>query len=470
MYDYLVNPDILAHASDSAEIICLGRHGHGRIMPQEEINRQLVRLAGEGKIVVRLKGGDPAVFARGAEEAESLTAAGVSFEIVPGITAALAAGSYAGIPITHRHLASAVALVTGQQSDETTADSLDYEGLARFPGTLVFYMGMTTARSWTGALISAGKSVDTPATIIRRCSWPDQTRTLCTLGTVADEIESRGLRPPVIVIVGAVATLSQTLTWFERRPLFGQTVLVTRPLPQAASMRDRLAELGAQVLVQPAIEITEPEDWGPVDAALGQLDQFDWLVFSSANGVRAVMERIVSHHGDLRRLGQIKIAAIGPATAEELAKYHLKADLQPAEYRAEALAEALAPESRGKKFLLARASRGREVLSEALRDAGGEVEQVVVYTSCDVETLKPEVAVAAAEGRIDWVTVTSSAIARSTAGLLGDHLQRCQLASISPITSDTLRDSGHAPAVEATEYTTDGVIRAILRAVESEHY
>jgi uroporphyrinogen III methyltransferase/synthase len=461
LYDYLVNPRLLAHAPQ-AERVCLGRRGRDRIVPQAEINARMVAEARAGRTVVRLKGGDPAVFGRAAEEVAALREAGIPLEIVPGITAALAAGSYAGVAVTHRELASAVALVTGHQQDDEPGTELDYAALAAFPGTLVFYMGVTTAETWTSALIAAGRPPNTPTAIIRRCTWPDQETIFCTLDTVAGEAAHRKLRPPAIVIVGDVAQPGG-VSWFEQRPLFGQTVMVTRPGEQGIEMADRLAELGALPLLQPAIRIDEPNDWNPVDTALARLAEFDWLVFSSANGVRYLLDRLLTRHGDLRTLGHIRLAAIGPRTAEALAAYHLQADVTPPEdFRAEGLAAELVGQAGGSRFLLARASRGRELLAEALTAAGGQVSQVVVYNSRDVDTPDPDVAAALAAGRIDWITVTSSAIARSLVRMFGENLRKSKLASISPVTSATLRELGYPPAVEATTYTMDGLKDALL--------
>ncbi len=498
LYDYLANPQLLAYCRPDAEKISLGKHGRGRIWSQEEINEALVRLARDGKTVVRLKSGDPVVFARGVEEIEALTAAGIPFEVVPGITAALAAGSCAGIPLTHRELASAVALVTGHEDGGKEGPPLDYAALATFPGTLVFYMGVTTAAHWSAALLAAGKPRETPVAVIRLVSFPDQKVWQTTLGNVAQFVAETKLRPPVIFVVGEVASLAPTLSWFDKRPLFGQSVLVTRPnvvrrskwSTRSASgqndaddrLNSSLSELGAEVLYQPAIDIRPPEDWTAVDATLARLDEFDWLVFSSTNGVDGLLGRLLdvgrsfradqdgpegpsySACRDLRALGRVKIAAIGSGTAHRLAEYHLRADLVPDEFRAEALAEALASDAQGKRFLLARASRGREVLAETLTKADGIVEQVVVYQSIDVETPDPEIAARLKAGKIDWITVTSSAIARSLAKLFGDDLRRSKLASISPITSATLRELGYEPATEAKEYTMDGVVAAIFAA------
>ena len=377
------------------------------------------------------------------------------------MTAALAAGSYAGIPITHRDFASAAALITAQENPEKET-SLDYQALARFPGTLVFYMGATTARTWTSALIEAGKAADTPAAIIRRCSFPDQKTWRCTLGEAADLIDGADkIRPPLIVIVGAAAALGEADSWFQSRPLFGKKVMVTRPRSQAGSLGKLLSNLGAEVLLQAAIEITEPADWSPVDDVLKRLGEFDWLVFSSVNGVRFLLERLLGSGGDLRKLTSLRLAAIGIGTSEELARYHLKADLLPQEFRAEALAEALAAEASGKRFLLARASRGREVLAEQLASAGGHVTQVVVYNSTDVSTPDAEIAEQLNSGAVDWITVTSSAIARSLVQMFGEDLKKASLASISPITSQTLSELGFPPQAEATSYTMQGVVEAI---------
>jgi len=465
LHDWLVNPAILRHANPAAEIACLGSHGPGatqRVIPQDEVNAQMIRAAQQGKTVVRLKGGDPDVFGRSAEEIEALDAAGIPVETVPGVTAALAAAGYAGIPITHGQHCSAVALVTGHERHDKMGPPLDYGALAQFPGTLVFYMGVATAPHWSQALITEGKPPETPVAIVRRCSLPDQQTIRCTLATLPETIAEHRLGPPAVIIIGQAVTLATDVSWFASRPLFGQCVLVTRPKDQAGPLWQRLADLGAEVLQQPAIQISDPADWDPVDAALKRLDRYDWLVFSSVNGVRYLLDRLCDDGGDLRRLGHMKLAAIGPATADELGRYRLQADLMPQQYRAESLADELVAKAAGERFLLARASRGREVLAETLTAAGSTVDQIVVYSSTDVREAEPEVAAAMSAGRIDWVTVTSSAIARSLAELFGEQLHQTKLASISPITSGTLRELGFEPAVEAAEYTMDGLMEVML--------
>ncbi|MCA9246222.1 MAG: uroporphyrinogen-III C-methyltransferase [Planctomycetales bacterium] len=464
LYDYLVNAEILEHAA-GAQCECLGRHGQGRLISQADINKRLVDEARLGKVVVRLKGGDPVIFARAAEETAALSAAGIPWEIVPGVTAALAAGSYAGIHITDRNEASGVALVTGHESPDKGGAPLDYAALARFPGTLIFYMGVTTAPHWSAALLAAGKPAETPVTIVRRCSWSDQQVLECSLGALAEVLAPGKMRPPAIILVGEVAHPPRERSWLGTRPLFGQTVLVTRPEAQNDRLRLQLQLLGAEVLVQPAIAISAPRNFAEIDAAIANLSGFDWIVFSSANGVRYFFSRLANLDQDARALARTKIAAIGPATAEELSATHgLRADLVPETYRAEALAEALSQEANGRRFLLVRASRGREVLSEQLLAAGGDVTQVVAYQSVDVQLPASEIAERLRAGEIHWTTATSSAIARSLVAMFGDRLHQTRLVSISPLTSSVLRESGFEPQAEAVLYTADGLIQAILEA------
>jgi uroporphyrinogen III methyltransferase/synthase len=462
LYDYLVNPRIVDWARPGAEVVCLGRHGQGRLVSQEEIHERMIAAARAGQIVARLKGGDPAIFGRTAEEVAALEAAGVPYEIVPGISAAQAASSYAGVPLTHRDAASCVAFVTGQQCRDREGETLDMEGLARFPGTLVFYMGVTSAPEWATALVAHGKPDETPVAIIRHASLPQQEALVTTLGELPHVLAPGAMRPPAVIIVGEAAGTRASHDWFGSRPLFGRTMLVTRPAHQCDSLVERLTELGANVLVQPAIEIGPPTDWSAADAAISQLASFDWLVFSSANGVSSFLERL-SHHGrDLRALGSVRLAAIGPGTADALAEYHLRADLQPDEFRAEALAESLLPAAVGKRLLLLRASRGRKVLAETLAAAGAEVQQAVVYESRDVTQADADVVAALRHGEVDWITVTSSAIARSLAALLGEDLRRAKLAAISPLTAGALSEAGYTAATVASLYTTAGLVEAIL--------
>ena len=466
LYDGLSNAEILSHAP-RAEHICVGKHGQSRIWTQDEINAEMLRHAIGGARVARLKGGDPAVFARTAEEAQSLREAGIPFEIVPGITAALAAGSYAGIPITHRRYASAVALVTGHEEPGKAESAIDWQSLATFPGTLVVYMGVTTARTWTSALIDAGKSPATPTAILRRCSLPDQKSIHCRLDEVAGHLTpATKFRPPVIVIVGEVTQLAESMAWYENRVLFGQTVLVTRSEQQASEVTSVLRELGAEVLEQPAIEISKLEDFTSLDAFIESLTpnqpaSTDVLIFSSRNGVTYFLDRMLELGHDMRLLASLKIGVVGKRTAERLGEYHLRPDFVPDDFSALALAKQLAPIAPGKRFVLVRASRGPDTLCEALQQAGGRVSQVVAYQHRDVEVASDAIMQKMERSEIDWVTVTSAAIAHSLARMLGPAMKSAKLASLSPAITGLLEELGYEVAAQAKEATMQSLIEAI---------
>jgi len=463
LWDYLVNPVIVEHASPSAELVRLGKPKSGRALTPDEITALMLDAARAGRSVVRLKSGDASVFGRGSDEMETLRGAGIPFEVVPGITAGLAVAAYCEIPVTHHADASAVALVTGRERDEKADLQLD-RGLAEFPGTLVFYMGVREAPKWSSSLIDQGKSAGTPVAIVQWCSRVQQQTVRCTLGTVAEAIEAHGVRPPALFVVGSVVHHTPALSWFEARPLYGSTVLVPGSKRTSTKLRDYLTSLGANVILAPAIQIAGPEDWAPVDTALDHMSEYDWLVFSSANGVDFLMQRLLDNGGDVRRLGNTKLAAIGPGTAERLAEYQLRADLVPETFTAEALAEALSQQTSGQRFLLARASRGRDVLANQLRAAGAEVTQIVIYASIDVDEPDAGVSDALTAGDIDWVTVASSATASSLDRLYGRSLEKARLASISPLTSAALRELGYEPAAEASVHTMRGIADAILEA------
>lgn len=469
LYDGLSNPQMLAHAPQ-AEAICVGKHGQSRIWRQEEIHAEMIRHVRAGKTVARLKGGDPAVFARTAEEAEALREAGIDFEIIPGITAALAAGSFAGIPITHRRHASAVALVTGHEEPGKSASALDWQALARFPGTLVIYMGVTTAETWTRALMNAGKPGDTPAALLRRCSLPDQQTVHCRLDEVAQRLTPASkMRPPVIVILGEVTGLAKTMSWFDTRPLFGQTVLVTRAAQQADELAQPLQRLGAQVWQQPVIHVgplAEPDELAELNRRLDQLDQFDIVTFSSRNGVEHFLDQLLARHGDIRALGAVRLAAVGARTAERLADYHLRADWVAPAMTAVSLADTIGPAAQGQRFLLVRASRGPQTLGDALRQQGGQIQSVVAYRHVDVQQADPAIASQLAAGQIDWVTVTSDAIARSLVRLFGDQLHRCSLASLSSGVTQTLAELGYRVAAQAAVPTMAALADAIAEAAD----
>ena len=468
LYDYLANPKLLDHCSEKAQKICLGSHSAGRLWTQDQINQAMIEYAGQGLRVARLKGGDPSIFGCGFQELDALDTAGVRFEVVPGVSSGIAAAAYAGIPITHRDTASAVAFVTGQESRLKPDSIHELPALARFPGTLVIYMGTTTVERWSGGLIQYGKAKETPVAIVRRCTHADQSVILTTLGEVTQRVRTDPpMRPPVVFVVGEVAKLSPRFNWFAQRPLFGKTILVTRPEAQADDLALPLRELGAEVLCEPAIEISPVASTDSLHELLRQKNQFDWLVFSSSNGVREFIHQLRATGSDLRWLATSRIAAIGPGTAAELQNYHLDADLIPETFNAEGLLEQLTSEAKDQNFLLLRASRGREILAEGLLQAGGKVTQAVIYESVDRPQAPPEILERMNSDEIHWVTVTSSAIAKSTHQLYGTALRKTKIASISPLTSSVHHDLGYQVDAEAVEATMPSMIQAIHDAERS---
>jgi uroporphyrinogen III methyltransferase/synthase len=466
LYDYLANPTLVEYAPEGAELVRLGRHDRGRSLTPDEITEVMVQAALEGRNVVRLKGGDASIFARGGDEADACRAAGIPFEIVPGITSGLATAAYAEIPLTHFEDASAVALVTGHERDDKEESHLDYQALAAFPGTLVFYMGVKWAGTWSQALVDHGKAPDTPVAIVQWCSRARQQTVKCTLESVVEAIGEKGIRPPSLFVVGKVVDHAPDLSWFQERPLFGTTVLVAASRQTSSRLRSRLSVLGAEVLTQPAIRVAEPVDWSPVDAALDRLENYDWLVFTSGNGVDGLMGRILATGRDARALGGVRLAALGQGTAERLGFYHLKPDLTPPRVDASALAQTLMKDAPGGAFLMARATGDRPVLAEELEEVGAAVDQIGVYRTVDVDDPNQDVADALKAGEVQWITVTSSPTARSLVRLYGELLRTGKIISISPLTSATLEELGYAPAMEATPHTVDGLVEALLKRGE----
>jgi uroporphyrinogen III methyltransferase/synthase len=469
LYDRLVPRQLLEHAPAQAERICVGDlpGRHPERWPQ--VHAAMIAAARQGKRVVRLKGGDPFIFGRGGEEAEALRQAGIAYEVVPGVTAGSGAAACAGIPLTHRSYASAVAFITGHHVERSTLENgLYWEALARFPGTLVIYMGMARLPEIVQALIAHGKDPATPAAVVRQATTGEQQTIEAVLGDLPAAVGKAGMKPPAVVLVGCVVSLRQQVAWFEQRSLFGKQVLVTRPRQQAGELVHRLEELGAIPLTLPAIEVREPRDWGPVDRALADLARYQWLVFTSANGVHALLRRLRQLGHDLRAMGQLRLAAIGPATAAALRNYLLEPDVIPAQYCSESLAAALKERVLGQRVLLARADRGRELLREELSGVA-TVEQVAVYSQIDALDTSSEMLGLVRAGKVDYVTVTSSNIARALVEAL-DPPSRAriengdvQLVSISPVTSATIRELGLPVAAEALEYTAAGITEALIQ-------
>jgi uroporphyrinogen III methyltransferase/synthase len=456
VYDRLIPDSALSGARDDAELVYAGKVGGGESAAQVDITSLLVDRGSSCDVVVRLKGGDPFVFGRGGEEAEALREAGVPFEVVPGITAGVAGPAYAGIPVTHRDLASAVAFVTGHEDPVKGGSALDWGALAAFPGTLVFYMGVRRLGAIAERLMDAGRDPAEPAAVVERGTLPDQRMLAGTLRTIAGLAASEEVRAPAVVIVGEVAGLGERLEWLTAaRPLAGVSVAVTRARAQASGLADRLRRLGAVVVEAPAIRIV------PLDGPAPDLAPYDLVCLTSPNGVRLLFERLASAGLDARALAGVRVAAIGPGTALALRSHGVIADVVPGErFVAEGLVEALAsvPVSRA---LVARAAEARDVLVEGLRDRGAEVDVLPLYETV-AEPLDQAQLAAVAEA--DYVTFTSSSTVRfllQSAGGEGWRLAG-RLVSIGPVTSSSLREHGLEPDVEASRHDIDGLVDALV--------
>lgn len=461
LYDGLVNPLLLEHTPATAERTRRSGGPGEKVLDQEEINRRLISEARAGRVVVRLKGGDPFLFGRGAEEARALAEAGIAYEVVPGITAATASTAYAGIPLTHRLKSSAVAFVTGHEDPTKQTRSVDFSALAAFPGTLVFYMGLHRVGEICTALVEAGLGPTTPAAVISQGTCSSQETVAATLQTLAEAVSDAGLSAPSLIVVGDCVSERKAIAWFEQRPLLGRTIGITRPAAQAAETIERVLQLGAEPVLMPTISIEPPEDPDAVDDVISRLGEFEWILFTSANGVAGLLGRLWDAGGDARQLGRAQLAAIGPATAAALQRYGLRADVVPETYRAEELAAALAGQVSGARVLWARASRGRDILPRVLGEAGALVEQVIVYQNLDVDGWPVEVAERIGSGQLDWIGLSSPSIAENVARL---HPGPARLASISPVTSAAAGEAGLTVSAEATTYTWDGLLTAIVEA------
>jgi uroporphyrinogen III methyltransferase / synthase len=457
LHDRLIPAAALHGARADAELLFVGKQGGGESVPQEQTEELMIARARAGRMVVRLKGGDPFVFGRGGEEALRLRAAGIPYEIVPGVTAGVAGSAYAGIPVTHRGLASAVALITGHEDpgkDMQTA--LDWPALAAFPGTLVFYMGVRALPGIAVSLIDAGRSPREPAAIVERGTLPGQRTLVGTLATIAEVAIAEDVRAPSITVVGPVATLAGELSWLPPSPLAGLTVAVTRARTQASGLARRLEALGARVVQTPAIRTVALPGPAP------DLARYDLVCLTSPVGVHALFERLRAGGHDARALAGTRVAAIGPGTAEALAAHGIVADVVPERAVAEGLAEALADVTPPvRRALIARASEGRDVLPDALREQGAEVDVLALYETVAEDTPAHVLQEALAA---DYVTFTSASTVRFfLRAIAGDEPSPdTRIVSIGPITSEALRAGGLAPRVEASSHDIDGLVRALL--------
>ncbi len=458
VHDRLIPEDALKLARPEAELIYAGKRGGGESTGQDEIERLLVEHGASGRLVVRLKGGDPFVFGRGGEEAEVLRQADIPYEIVPGVTAGVAAPAYAGIPVTHRDAASAVAFVTGHEDPAKPESALDFDALARFPGTLVFYMGVRQLDAITQRLIQAGRRHDEPAAVIERGTFEDQRVISGTLGTIASEATAHELKAPAIAVLGQVASLRGQLRWFEARPLAGMSVAVTRARAQASGLARTLRALGAAVVETPAIRIE------PLEGPAPDIGRYDLVCLTSPNGVKFLFERLRATGRDARAFAGARVAAIGPGTAAALAEHGIQADIVPERFVAEGLVDALAhiPIERA---LIARAAEARDVLPEALRTRGAEVDVVSLYETVAEPLSEAELD---AVERADYVTFTSSSTVKFFLAGAGERLSpEMRIVSIGPVTSSALRERGLEPDVEATRHDIDGLVEVLLADVRS---
>jgi uroporphyrinogen III methyltransferase/synthase len=467
LYDRLVPAGALDGARADAELVYVGKEPGRAAMAQAQIDALLVEHGRAGRRVVRLKGGDPFVFGRGAEEAAALRAAGIAYEVVPGITAGVAAPAYAGIPVTHRDAASAVAFVTGHEDPDKPESALDWEALARFPGTLVLYMGVARLPRIARALIAAGRPAGEPAAVVERGTLPGQRTVLGTLGTIADLAAQDGLRPPAITVVGPVAALRDRLAWLEDRPLHGRTVAVTRARAQASGLAARLRALGADVVEAPTIRIE------PLDAPVPDLAPYDLVVFTSANGVHLLFDGLTraagrdragsatgetGATGDARSLAGATVAAIGPGTAGALREHGIEPDVVPERSVGESLLDALGDRP-ARRALVARAHEARDVVPDGLRERGVEVDVLALYRTV---AEPPSPAALDAARAADWITFTSASTVHRFLEASGGEPPRGRVVSIGPVTSAALRESGIEVSREAGEHDVDGVVAAIL--------
>ncbi|MHB1127824.1 MAG: uroporphyrinogen-III C-methyltransferase [Bacillota bacterium] len=468
IYDRLVSRRILGYAPVGAELIFAGKSPGNHNLEQDKINALLVQKASENKVVTRLKGGDPFVFGRGGEEAEVLHTHGIPFEIVPGVTSAIATPAYAGIPVTHRDYASSVAIITGNEDPTRENGRIAWEHVARENGTLVFLMGIRNLPQIVNNLLQNGKEPTTPAAVIRWGTRPEQKTVAGTLADIVDRVAQARIKHPALIVVGEVVKLRQKLRWFEDLPLFGKRIVVTRAKDQAGSMMDKIEALGGEPWEFAAIGVEEPEDFGPMDRSIANIGTYDWIIFTSVNGVEYFFRRMRYFNRDTRALHRTKLGAIGPRTREELESHGLLVDFVPDKYVAEAVAEGLRVENmEGVRVLLPRADIARQVLPETLREQGAHVDVVHAYRTVkgrgDVTALREELQ----DRAVHAVTFTSSSTARNFAellpsGELHELMRGVTVASIGPVTSRTVRELGLTVDVEAEEYTVDGLIRALV--------
>jgi uroporphyrinogen III methyltransferase / synthase len=471
VYDNLANRAFLKFAGPEAELVYVGKQGGDHTLGQEEINALIIQRAQTGCMVVRLKGGDPFIFGRGGEEAQELVKAGISFEVVPGITSAIAVPGYAGIPLTHRDFTSTVAFITGHEDPRKEQSSIAWDKIATGAGTLVFLMGVGNLPRIADRLMRHGRPPETPVAVIRNGTTAEQESIVSDLRHIAQVSRERNLKPPAVILVGEVVGLRKELNWFEERPLFGRRIVVTRAREQASSFLEGLTRLGAEGIEFPTIEIAPPESWQPLDQAIQSIATYDWMLFTSVNGVRHFLARLEKQGKDVRDLKGVKIGAIGPKTAEEWKRMGITPDLVPEEYRAEALADLFTDgAAQGLRILLPRAAAAREVLPEELTRRGARVDVVPAYRTIKPPQKQNQVENLLDEGKIDMITFTSSSTVTyflemfhgKDPATLKKWISGTSIACIGPVTADTAREKGLNVNLVPEKYTIEALTGAIV--------
>lgn len=472
VYDYLANRRLLRHAPSSAQLVYAGKHGGGEhAHTQEEINQMLIDFAREGKCVVRLKGGDPFLFGRGGEEVEELARHGIVFEVVPGVTSATAAATYAGIPITHRGYTASVAFLTGHEDPNKPTSNIDWPKIATGVGTIVIFMGVKNLPQIVKNLIENGRSPETPVAVVRWASTPEQHSVVGTLATIADVVRNAGVKPPALIVVGEVVSLRDSINWFEKRPLFGKRIIVTRTRDQASELVAGLEEAGASCFECSTINIEPVDDYRSLDEALERINEYHWILFTSLNGVRFFFKRLYGKGMDARDLKGPDIATVGKSTADLLLEFGVNADLIPPVFTGEGLAQSLLDLGvEGRNILLPRALTGREILPETLRGAGAQVTVAPVYRNVPTQGRTDELRAELESGRVDLVTFTSSSTVKNFLNMVATENQQelerllagVKIAAIGPITAKTVTDSGLRVDIQPDVYTIPAMIRAIV--------
>ncbi|MEK7773141.1 MAG: uroporphyrinogen-III C-methyltransferase, partial [Deltaproteobacteria bacterium] len=448
IYDFLATSRLLEHAKKGAEAIYVGKKGRFKSVPQEEINGLIIEKARKGKIVARLKGGDPFIFGRGGEEALEIVRAGLPFEVIPGVTSAVSVPAYAGIPLTHRGLSSAVTFITGQEDPRKETSDIAWDKILPGSGTLVFLMGWKNLPLIAQRLIENGWAPSTPVAVIRWGTLPKQVTISGRLDDIGALSSEKNLKPPVVTVVGNVAGLREKLNWYESKPLFGKRILVTRAVEQAGEFSKLLESHGAEPITFPTIKTAPPPDWKGLDRAIKRLPSYDWAIFTSVNGVKYFFERLAGLDRDVRELKGVKICAIGPMTEKAVRAFNIRVDITPKEYRAEAIIAALGKKNiKGKRFLLARALKAREVLPVEIKRLGGSIDVVAAYKTVRPKKEAGELKKLLVNGRIDIVTFTSSSTVTNFLSLfkkaeVGELLKGVRIACIGPITADTAKSYG----------------------------